>query len=267
MRRPRILDLGAGAAPAALAALDALGGEALALDQSKLALHEARTLGVGKTQECDLTAGAPRLASQFDLILAANVLVELPGEAQAGFLERLCAEALAPLGAVVVIEPALRETGRALLQVRDALLARGSLRALAPCFTQKPCPALENPRDWCTAEKLWQPPPYFSQLAVATGLRADERLSYAPLVLARAAPIGDAETFRVVGVPPPEKGKRRLFLCNDAGRLPAALLDRDETPANQAFAGLARGDCARLTGLSLKGDGMRVGKESEVTKA
>ena len=283
LRRPRILDLGAGPAPAALAALDAFGGNALAVDASKLALHQARSLGVGQTQECDLALRAPELAgpfAQIELILAANFLLELPGAAvaHADFLERICARALAPGGVVVLIEPALRETGRALLLLRDQLLARNAFRALAPCFTQKPCPALVNSRDWCTAERLWQPPPYFSQLANATGLRADERLSYAPLVLARAAGAGAAgagaaadweirpEIWRVVGVPPPEKGKRRLFLCNDSGRLPVALLDRDQRPTNLAFASLERGDRARLTRLDPKGDGLRVGKESEVEK-
>ena len=265
LRRPRILDLGAGPAPAALAALDAFGGDALAVDASKAALHEARSLGVARTRECNLPAGATDLDGQFDLIVGANFLVELQGD-NAGFLERLCARVLAPEGVVVLIEPALRETGRALLELRDKLLAGPTFRALAPCYTQKPCPALVNARDWCTAERRWLPPPYFTQLANATGLRADERLSYAPLVLARRAPAIDPEIWRVVGVPPLEKGKRRLFVCSDQGRLPAVRLERDVAEANAAFAELQRGDSARLTNLEQRGDGLRVGRESAVER-
>src|SRR5436309_1513469 len=82
--------------------------------------------------------------------------------------------------------------------------------AAAPCLMQQPCTALATPRDWCTAEVRWTPPRYFAQLADATRLRADEMLSFAPLVLTRAPPAAEPRTWRVVGVAPPEKGKKRV---------------------------------------------------------
>ena len=48
-RAPRILDVGSGPAPAALAARDLLGGEATCFDLSAPALAEARALGVQRT--------------------------------------------------------------------------------------------------------------------------------------------------------------------------------------------------------------------------
>jgi hypothetical protein len=166
----------------------------------------------------------------------------------------------------VLIEPALRETGRALLELRDALLEGGSFQALAPCLTQKPCPALADPRDWCTADRRWTPPPHVVQLADATGLRADELLSFAPLVLARTAPAPERDVWRVVGVPPPEKGKRRLFVCSDAGRVPVSRLDKHASPANAAFGELWRGDLVRLGAMEQRGDGLRVSGETAVEK-
>jgi SAM-dependent methyltransferase len=246
---PRILDLGAGPGPAAIAALDALGGDALLLDRSETALAEARALDARlRTQAADLSQPLPQ--GPFDLVLAANVLVEQEVRFPAS-------------GTLVLLEPALRETGRALLETRDRLLAEGWF-AHAPCLTQRPCPALHSPKDWCTLEASWTPPRYFQQLADAVGLRADERLSFAAVVLTRAAPVAKPGLWRVVGLPPPEKGKRRVWVCSDEGRLAAVRLDRDASEANSAFDDLRRGDLVQLGQVERRGDGLRLGKDSQV---
>jgi SAM-dependent methyltransferase len=249
-REPRILDVGSGPAPAALAALDTLGGEAVCFDLSEPALAEARALGIARTAR-----ELPR--ETFDLTLAANVLSEL--EDPAAFVRQLT-------GTVVIIEPALRETGRALLGVRDTLLRQGWFAA-APCLMQQPCPALASPSDWCTAEVRWTPPRYFAQLAEATGLRADEMLSFAPLVLTRAPPTVEPQTWRVVGVAPPEKGKKRVWICGADGRMPLVRLDRDARPHNAAFDELRRGDRVRLSGTQRRGDGLRLDPDSGMERA
>ena len=247
---PRILDVGSGPAPAALAAIDSLGGEAVCFDLSEPALVEARALGIARTAR-----ELPR--ESFDLTLAANLLSEL--EDPAAFVRQLT-------GTVVIVEPALRETGRALLGVRDALLREGWFAA-APCLMQQPCPALASPRDWCTAEVRWRPPRYFAQLADATGLRADEMLSFAPLVLTRAPPAVEPQTWRVVGVAPPEKGKKRVWICGADGRMPLVRLDRDARPHNAAFDELRRGDRVRLSDTQRRGDGLRLGPDSGMERA
>jgi SAM-dependent methyltransferase len=248
-RAPRILDAGSGPAPAAAAALDLLGGEAVCFDASEAALAEARALGIART-----TRELPR--EPFDLTLVANLLSELAEPA--AFLRSLT-------GTVVVIEPALRETGRALLEVRDALLRDGWF-AVAPCLMQAPCPALASPKEWCTAEARWRPPRHFVQLADATGLRADEMLSFAPLILSRNASPVAPSTWRVVGVPPPEKGKKRVWVCGSTAREPLVRLDRDASEANEDILRLARGDLVELAGLERRGDGLRAGKGASVRK-
>lgn len=270
----RVLDLGAGPGPGALALLDALGAsgarvEALCVDASAAALSEAVALGGPRVAKLvhDLGRGPPEVGP-FDLVLLSNALSELRGDAasKASLLEEIAARTLAPHGALIVLEPALKETGRALLEVRDRVVARGALKARAPCFTQRPCPALEHPRDWCTVDVAWTPPAHVVQLAQALGLHADAGLSFAPLVLSREVPAPQPGIFRVVGVPPEEKGKRRLFVCSDAGRVPVARLHAHESPANAPFALLARGDVVRLSGLEQKGDGLRVTREAQVER-
>jgi hypothetical protein len=227
----------------------------VALDASEPALREARALGEGavlQTLRGDASGAMP--AGSFGLVVLANVLSEIAEESRDALLDSLPLE---PSGAVLFVEPALRETGRALLSLRDAALRRG-WRALAPCLTQQPCPALASARDWCTSTLAWEAPPHLRQLADATGLRADEELSYAPLVLARHAPAPVLGVWRVVGVPPAEKGKRRLWVCSDEGRIPLVRLDRDASPANASFDGLGRGDLVRVEGAGRRGDGLRV---------
>jgi hypothetical protein len=277
----RVLDLGAGPGPASLAALDHLreasargpAPEALAADASEAALAEARALSGPHALQTRLhrlqAAPAPVLEGRFDLAIAANVLSELEGgpAARAELLAGIAERNLAPRGILLLLEPALRETGRGLLQIRDALLAQHGLRALAPCLTQRPCPALEAARDWCTAARPWEAPPHVVQLARELGLRADEELSFSYLAAARAEgplPAAPAGLWRVVGLPPREKGKKRIFVCADAGRLPASRLERDESPSNAAFGSVGRGDLVRLGGVSNKGDGLRVGPSAEV---
>jgi hypothetical protein len=261
-RPARILDVGAGPAPAALAILDAASGEAVALDSSEAALSEARALAGGASLRTvrSEAAAARSAGGEFDVAVLANVLVEIPEARRDALLDAL---PVRPGGSVLLLEPALRETGRALLAFRDRALERGWY-ATAPCLTQRSCPALASPRDWCTASAPWEPPEHVRQLADATGLRADEGLSYAPLVLARIRPAAESGLWRVVGIAPPEKGKKRLWVCSDEGRIPLVRLDRDASPANASFDDLRRGDLVRVEGADLRTDGLRIGPSSRV---
>src|SRR2546430_14563585 len=67
-------------------------------------------------------------------------------------------------------------------------------------------------------------------------------LSYAPLVLARTGPAAESGLWRVVGIAPPEKGKKRLWVCSDEGRIPLVRLDRDASPANARFFPFSRSE-------------------------
>src|SRR2546425_6799002 len=69
-RRPRILDVGSGPAPAAIAAVDLLGGEATCFAASEAALAEARPVWVERT-----TRVLPRQG--VDLTPPANLLSQL----------------------------------------------------------------------------------------------------------------------------------------------------------------------------------------------
>lgn len=279
-RRPRtVLDLGSGPAPVAFAALDAGAAEVVAADRSARALAAARSLAAAagepiSTREWNPARGAPlaELAGgrRFDLVTMGHVLNELfPGPdadvRRAGLLEQAL-ELVAPGGSLVVVEPALRDTSRALLRVRDLLVARG-YAVRAPCLFRGPCPALLRETDWCHAERPIEPPPIVAQLGKAAGLRKEAvKMSY--LVLAprgegwTAPPAG--RVFRIVSEPLASKGRLRYMGCGPEGRVGLSLQEKHVREANRRFGELLRGDVVEIAGAEPRGDGLALGEGSTV---
>jgi ribosomal protein RSM22 (predicted rRNA methylase) len=184
----------------------------------------------------EMPAGLVADLGRFDLIVAAHLLNELfVGRADRVALRARRAAAwawslLAPAGLLILIEPALRDTSRELLAVRDELL-KANLHVVAPCFWQGPCPALASERDWC-----------HDAAPVASRARVD--FSY---VVVRAEPIAPAPGFeRVVSDPLPDKGRLRLFVCGEQGRRELVRLTRHRSEANAALDRATRGDVLRI---------------------
>jgi SAM-dependent methyltransferase len=279
-RRPRaVLDLGSGPGPVAFAALDAGAAEAIAADRSARALSLARTLAASAGEPLGTREWDPQRRGAvadlargrtFDVITMGHVVNELfQGEDAAVRRAALLEEALAlvaPGGSLVVVEPALRDTSRALLEVRDRLVAAG-LAVRAPCLFRGPCPALVKPSDWCHAERPIDPPALVEEIGRRAGLRKESvKMSY--LVV---APRGDGwrepapgRVFRVVSEPLPSKGRLRYMGCGPEGRMGLALQEKDVTDRNRAFERLLRGDVVEVTAVEPRGDGLRLGPESEV---
>ncbi len=265
-RRPlRVLDVGAGCGAMTLGVIAHLGPalaggmDVVALDRDRPALEIATAAtrdlatrcGVPlhfATQTSDVVGGALPAA---DLVLMGTVLNELPLTAATELVERALA-AIADDGAVIIVEPALRDTSRALHAVRDAILGRGAGHVFAPCTRRgAPCPALANPDDWCHEDRALQLPPRTAELARLTHLR-DSGMKFSYLVLRRQplalvdAP-AEAAAWRLVSAQRPAKGKLEIIGCGDAGRLPIRLLRRHRTSENRGFERADRGDVVVTT--------------------
>ena len=258
-RRPlRVVDLGAGCGALSLGLVatlesDATGGamfDMLLVDSDmdalriagaalrELSAHHGTTSSI-TTRVADVTTTGIHEA---DLILAGSVLNELPEPARLALVERALA-ALAPDGALILIEPALRDTSRVLHAIRDASLVTGA-HVFAPCTRQHaPCPMLANPDDWCHEDRALTLPPRTAELARLTHLR-DSGMKFSYLVL-RKQPLRLVDrdhAWRVVSEPLSSKGKLEVFGCSDAGRVPLRLLRRNRSAANRAFEKAHRGD-------------------------
>ena len=254
----RVLDLGAGTGAAGRLLRERLGREVEVVSVDRVAVGP-------DTVVADLRQrGRPRgVTGTFDLIVAAHLLNELAAEldvtARAALVFSWGRELLAEGGLLLLLEPALRETGRELLEVRDRLIPAGYF-VVAPCLWQGPCPALARDRDWCHASAAWEP----EEAARRAG---QSRVDYSYLVFARAGqPSGERRLFRVVSDPIVEKGRLRIWGCGPAGRHPLVRLDRDRTATNEGFDQATRGDLLIAADTTRAGDGLRISATSRVER-
>jgi ribosomal protein RSM22 (predicted rRNA methylase) len=246
----RVVDLGAGCGAMTLGLLATLGERDLAIvtiDRDAEALRIAAAAakafaGVSLATRCEDVGRAALPVA--DLIVAGSVLNELPAAAALALVERALA-ALADDGALILVEPALRETTRGLHVIRDAVIASGAAHVFAPCTRHGvPCPMLADPSDWCHEDRALELPPRTRELAKLTHLR-DSGMKFSYLVL-RKRPLdlvaAGERAWRIVSAPIIAKGKRELHGCNAGGLVTLRLLKRHRSDANRAFEDADRGD-------------------------
>ena len=290
----RLLDIGAGPGTASLGALTFFSQqkrknpllEFTAVDQvaGNLKIAEALFSSFGKTREfkaslrtilSDIEGLENHLHGHFDVIILSNVMNELfaRDERRTGkrvdILNTILKRSLADDGSCIIIEPALRETSRGMLEVRDGLLGQ-RFHVYSPCFFSGTCPALANPKDWCHEDIPWDPPTLVKEIDKLTGLRKDS-LKFSYLVLRKdglSLRDGPREnSVRVVSEPLVSKGKREFYVCGAAGRRLVTRLDKDATPGNELFGSLQRGALVRFGQLIDEGKRFKVGKVTAVTRA
>src|SRR5215217_2946127 len=269
-----VLDVGSGPGTASLAVLDWLLCQnrdaprrltVTAIDHSKAALMEAVRLWneyrrmnpagqasvrtsveqvediIRQNAVAAVPAGVP-----FDLIIVANCLNELfddssePHEPRAAVLERFLSMLKAD-GTLMVLEPALRSTARALHQTRDQLLSHNLCTVYSPCLHEQGCPALAKVNDWCHEERCWDPPFWITEI--------DHALKFFYLLLrkdGRTIVARGPQTYRVVSELRIFKGEKRAWLCNEHGRSEVGRVDRKATSSNAAFDACHRGALVQI---------------------
>ncbi len=286
-----VLDIGSGPGTGALAVLDwwyqrrwPCAVSVTAVDRSTRALRQARQLWEGyyraagpgeidfQTVEGDLERRAwseqVKKKAPFDLIILANALNEVHAKAGDPIIARtaLIEEALSLLathGTMMIVEPALRETSRALHQVRDQLLQENCCTIYSPCLHENNCPALVKPDDWCHEERAWEPPASIQEIDGEVGFIKDA-LKFSYLLLRKdGQAIVDrrADVYRVVSELRHLKGEKRAWLCNETGRSEVGRQDRLASPQNEAFDQWHRGAIVQIERIVRK---EKAGKVSEL---
>ncbi|MDB4990319.1 MAG: hypothetical protein JWN04_5497 [Myxococcaceae bacterium] len=210
-----------------------------------------------------------RFSGDFDIVLFGFVLnelyLELPAADRIAKRVELLQQASSRLGeggSIIVLEPALKDTTRELMQLRDALAATHAAPfVMAPCLHERACPMLASERDWCHQELAYALPKPLADIAKAASLRY-EGLRYASLVLANQPRPHQAPQplYRIVSDRLVSKGKLELIGCGPSYQR-FTRLDRHESEANEAFGTAQRGAV-----LAITGDSARIEQQSEVTK-
>jgi ribosomal protein RSM22 (predicted rRNA methylase) len=289
-----VLDLGCGPGTGALALLDWLWYRSperaetvsvLAADASHASLRDAERLWEAYCKEVGISSKRLRCVEgnlehplkgdlgmqivrggPYDLIIMANCLNELfsasidPPADRAVIVAQLL-PFLAPHGTIMIVEPALRQTARALHHVRNHLLKQGLCTVYSPCLHEGACPALDRPDDWCHEERPWQTPPAIAAIDRDVGFIKDA-LKFSYLLLrtdGRTIVTRSPQTFRVVSELRELKGDTRAWLCNELGRSEVGRLDRAESATNVVWEACQRGSIIRLDGMKRK-EGSRLGR-------
>lgn len=283
-----VLDIGSGPGTGTLAVLDwwhqrelpqavsviAVDGSTVALRHTEQLLNRyCQAAGVEQvslqTYQADLERRAwlerVRQNGPFDLIILANCLNEIFAETDDPIMPKtvLVEESLAllaPHGTMMIVEPALRETSRALHQMRDQLLKEKRCTIYSPCLHEGNCPALVKPDDWCHEERTWEPPMVIQEIDDQVGFIKDA-LKFSYLLLrkdGKAIVNRSPDTYRVVSELRQLKGEKRAWLCNEQGRQEVGRQNRLASPHNEAFDQWHRGTIVQIGRIVHKERGGKV---------
>jgi SAM-dependent methyltransferase len=210
-------------------------------------------------------AGFSSLSGGADVILMMNALNEISCRTSL-LLQRLTA-LLGDGGRVVIVEPALRVTSRALLEFRDQAVREG-WTVFSPCFRQAECPALNHAQDWCHTDVPWERPDFMATLDRLLGhVKLSLKFSY--LVLSRdGCRLQDAldlpGPLRVVSEYVEEKGRSWCYMCGAEGRFRCRRNTRDASATNAAFDGLYRYAVAGMQDGEWRGAELLVGRQTVI---
>jgi len=274
----RVLDIGSGAGPYALAALKHGANDVVATDSNRDALQLASALagqcGYPLTiRQWNCLRSHIPIEGKFDLIISAHCIEEIfPSqrenwlEQRALFFEGMMMERLTPGGFLLVVESSHAEVNRRQLMLRDALRARG-VPVQAPCIWQGSCPALASGA-LCYAQRDMDKPFLIKELQRAAKINLGSlKMSY---TLFRHPQASLPETplkrlYRVISPPIDLFRGKRYYLCGVDGKKSLGSYVNVHEKNTRAFEYLRRGDAIALENISEQRDLLDIRADSTLT--
>ena len=227
-----------------------------------------------QTAQMNLSALSLLNGKSYDLITLMNVLNEVSEEHDERTIERLLS-LLAERGAIIMIEPSTREQSRRALRFRDRMVQAG-FHVYAPCCRTGGCPALAKESDWCHMEIPWERPAFIEAIDDLAGiLRLSLKATYAVFLsddtnltdFLITQDTGNAghhflNAGRIVSERFDEKGRVRMFICNERGRKEYVMNKRDRTSHNKAAMEARRYDLVHIEDVEIRQHDIKIGMES-----
>lgn len=302
----KILEIGSGPAPGTIAICDKLREknpnakiEITLLDSSKNALETAKKIIQSdfknvdiKTQVCNLESISNEKLiinnSQFSIILMSHVLNELwktdnkKIEKRINFLKNV-KNFLSENGVLILNEPAVLESSRNLIKVRDEILNNeefSELSLIAPCqnlfstnsTTEKIiCPCLLSENQTCHAEKMWKPNEPILSLAKGAKLdRQSVKMTY--FVFQKISPITSnisptTSHLTIVSDSMLNKsGRVRFMLCDGKRRFSISAKKDDEHAKKIGFFDLKRYDKIQIKNPEIREENFGIKNDTSLLK-
>jgi ribosomal protein RSM22 (predicted rRNA methylase) len=195
-------------------------------------LHQACTEGTRCTQSIYREIPADK---SYALILVGNALNELSAPTRKSVEEALVA-ALAPGSYLVLLEPALLQATRLLMETRDSIVMRHEdLSILFPCTHTEPCPMkMKEPENWCHGSLSWEGTPLVAQLDELTGFNK-HRIKFASVIMHRGQHEKEANAYRIVAPVDNNRTGTSATICGAHYYGPIKLRKRDRSDANRVL--------------------------------
>jgi hypothetical protein len=158
---------------------------------------------------------------------------------------------------LLVLEPATRDDGRKLMQLRRELLNQG-WNVVAPCTHQEPCPLLElTERDWCHDRVFWKQPDWLSKIEEHMPIK-NGTLPFSYLFLVRndgATLEQESNQGRMTGDLQDFKGYSKQLFCRGKER---EFVSWQHKIFGKKMSGIPRGSLVRFrVGIESKGNEIR----------
>lgn len=264
-----ILDIGTGPGTALLASMDFFKNcndlRLTGIDQNRHIIKDARKLlDIFGNKPSKLSLFSQNIVSKhissktqksFDIVFISNILSEIKNDEEKFLiLENMFKHTLKDNGALIIIEPALQKTTRALMDLRDRFLEihKDNSTIVSPCLHNEPCPMkIANNRDWCHMYLDWTAPHFIKAIDNLIGNKKNY-LKFSYLIIKKTAKKDkiSKDIFRVVSSPLKSRGKTELLICNRKGLIRLRRLDRDINENNKILDNVDRGELIEHNGKS-----------------
>jgi SAM-dependent methyltransferase len=261
----RVLDIGCGGAPFAVAALQSGATDALGVDFNALALKIAGEL-CGKfgypltLREADCSHTLP-ITDKWDLIILGYSLFEIAHNPEA-YIERLLPH-LSDQGYILIVEPSQFEENRRFLALRDKLVER-NIPIQAPCIWKGACPALKHPKSNCYAQRPIELPYLQKEVQRSAGIHLGSlKMSY---LILRNTPLPELTKplYRIVSPPVKTLHGERFFLCGNEGQKTLGTSLKEHPKHSRAFHYLRRGDLISVEKATERKNDLEITEETFV---
>ncbi len=292
-----ILEIGSGPAPGTTALCDRI----LSLnknakisvslcDTSEMAMQTAKKILESdfenvsvETKKADLEKNGRepfgKKTKKFDVVLMSHVLNELWKKDGDKIQKRLSfikaqAEKLSENGILILNEPAMLESSRNLIKIRDEMLGSesfGGMKLIQPCpfSSSKKCPAMLSEKQTCHAEKMWKPFEPVMSLAKGAGLDR-ESVKMCFFVFQKTEEQAESENGKTLTVVSDgmlnKSGRIRFMLCDGEKRFSLSAKKDDQHAKKIGFFGLHRYDKIRIENPEIREGNFGVAGNTEIFK-
>lgn len=215
----KLLDYGCGPATGALAACSFFNEQKISLDitlydkSSKMRSFGEKLLKDYSKNNVHVVNSASDIKNQkYDVITIFNVINELSDDAKISLAENI-GKILNDKGLLIILEPALKDLARNLMDFRDDVLKENMFSILYPCFHTCSCPMKQCNDEWCHGELQGLNSKLVRQIDEITGFNK-HKIKYSSVIFYNSKFCTESnDCFRVVNIPKEVNSGVILNLC------------------------------------------------------